>query len=129
MVSIAPMRLSAVRLFVRELEPAARFYDAVLGLPRTAGDLAWGYLVFDAGSVELVVEAVAADAPGEDQVLVGRFTGVSFEVDDVVARHACLRDQGVEFIGAPELQPWGGVLATFLDPAGNGLQLVQRPHG
>lgn len=123
------MRLSAVRLFVRELEPAARFYGAVLGLPQVAGSLAWGYLVFDAGGVTLVVEAVATDAPAEDQALVGRFTGVSFEVDDIDARHEELQASGVAFSGVPERQSWGGVLATFLDPAGNQLQLVQLPHG
>jgi catechol 2,3-dioxygenase-like lactoylglutathione lyase family enzyme len=123
------MRLSAVRLFVRDLESAAAFYGAVLSLPHVAGTVAWGYLVFDASGVELVIEAVAADAPVEDQALVGRFTGLSFEVDDIVARYSDLRGKGADFTGAPERQAWGGVLATFLDPAGNQLQLVQRPHG
>ena len=27
----------------------------------------------------------------------------------------------------PERQIWGGILATFCDPSGNQLQIVQRP--
>lgn len=34
--------------------------------------------------------------------------------------------KGVAFSGAPEPQAWGGTLATFMDPAGNRLQLVQQ---
>lgn len=46
-----------------------------------------GYCVFDAGNTQLVVESVPPDAPEEDQVLVGRFTGLSFAVAD--RRYAC----------------------------------------
>lgn len=55
----------------------------------------------------------------------GRFTGLSFHVADIAASHAALLAMGVVFSGAPERQPWGGQLATFSDPDGNGLQLVQ----
>lgn len=123
------MRLSAIRLFVRELESADHFYGSVLELPRLAGSVAGGYLVFDAGAAELVIEPVGSDASAEDQSLVGRFTGLSFEVADIRSRYLTLLARGVVFEGEPELQAWGGVLATFLDPAGNQLQIVERPRG
>ena len=120
------MRVAGVRLFVRDLHGAATFFADVLGLHRTAGDPAHGYLVFDGGGgLNLVVESVAADAPADEQMLVGRFSGVSFEVADVAAEHARMCAAGVSFDGVPELQTWGGTLATFRDPAGNQLQLVQ----
>jgi catechol 2,3-dioxygenase-like lactoylglutathione lyase family enzyme len=121
------MQLSAIRLFVRELEAAGHFYGSILGLARVAGDARSGYLVFDLGGPQLVVEAVAADAPPEDHALVGRFTGLSLAVDDVERCHGQLLARGVSFDGTPERQSWGGFLATLRDPAGNQLQIVQLP--
>jgi catechol 2,3-dioxygenase-like lactoylglutathione lyase family enzyme len=123
------MELRTARVFVNDLEAARRFYASLLGLPLKADGSAYGYCVFQAGPTELVVEAVAADAPEEERALVGRFTGLSFTVTSVAERHAHLSALGVPFTGAPERQAWGGVLATFQDPSGNELQIVQAPTG
>jgi predicted enzyme related to lactoylglutathione lyase len=121
------MQLAAARLFVRDLAPAQRFYQQVLGFTLKSGTATEGYLVFAAGTAELIVEVVAEDAPADEQALVGRFSGLSFVVTDIRARHAEWGAAGVPFCGAPEQQFWGGWLATLLDPAGNQLQLVQYP--
>lgn len=121
------MRLAAVRVFVRDLVSAQVFYQQTLGFKLKHGDAGAGYCVFDAGSADLVLESVASEAPQEEQALVGRFTGLSFVAADIRARHAALSAAGVSFSGAPEQQPWGGWLATLVDPAGNQLQLVQYP--
>lgn len=123
----SPLKLAALRVFVRDIDAARDFYAGALGLTLIADGAADGYCVFDLGGADLVVEVVPDDAPADEQALVGRFTGASFAVQDIVATHARLRAQGVDFSGAPECQPWGGVLATLNDPAGNGLQLVQYP--
>jgi aminoglycoside 6'-N-acetyltransferase I len=124
---IAPLRLQTARLFVRDLARALDFYRDRLGLSLVAGGAEAGWCVFDAGGLTLVVEPVPADAPAEDQGLVGRFTGLSFTVDDVRATHAALVARGVVFSGAPEAQGWGGVIATLRDPDGNELQIAQMP--
>jgi predicted enzyme related to lactoylglutathione lyase len=121
------MELSAARIFVRDMVAAKRFYGQVLGLPIKADGSEHGYCVFNAGGADLVVEAVADDADEEERALVGRFTGLSFEVDDIRAQHQALLALGVPFTQDPEKQFWGGVLATFQDPSGNGLQLVEMP--
>jgi catechol 2,3-dioxygenase-like lactoylglutathione lyase family enzyme len=121
------LNLSAARVFVRNLAEAQHFYGSVLSLPQQAGGVEYGFCVFASGSAQLVVEPVEPDAPEEDQVLVGRFTGLSFSVASVQDKYDELRAKGVHFTDAPELQSWGGVLATFRDPAGNELQLVQAP--
>lgn len=121
------MRLSTVRIFVHDLVAAQAFYEDTLGLPRVAGGPAFGYCVFEPGNVQLVVEPVSADAPEADRELVGRFTGLSFSVANMHATHAELTARGVKFTDPPEQQDWGGVLATFLDPSGNELQIVQMP--
>ena len=121
------MELNTARIFVRDIDHAKHFYNGKLGLPIKADGSKYGYCVFKAGSTELVVEAVAEDAPEEDKVLVGRFTGLSFTVQDAEAKHRELAARGVPFTGLPEMQLWGGILATLQDPSGNELQIVQQP--
>ncbi|CAD5374025.1 VOC domain-containing protein [Rubrivivax sp. A210] len=121
------MELQTARVFVNNLAAARHFYAELLGLPIKADGSTYGYCVFKAGSTDLVIESVAEDAPHEEKVLVGRFTGLSFTVQDVVAKHQELAARGVSFTGLPEKQRWGGILATLQDPAGNELQVVQHP--
>lgn len=98
------MKLSGARLFVRDLFAAREFYAVALGLKLKDDGLQFGYCVFDAGEIDLVVESVPTDAPAEDQALVGRFTGLSFAVADIMAEHSRLLGSGVHFTGAPEKQ-------------------------
>jgi catechol 2,3-dioxygenase-like lactoylglutathione lyase family enzyme len=121
------VNLNTARVFVRDLAAARHFYAEGLGLALRAHDAARGYCVFDAGNVELVIEAVPADAQAEDQALVGRFTGLSFRVPSVHVAHQDLAQRGVVFTAAPERQFWGGTLATFRDPDGNQFQIAQLP--
>jgi predicted enzyme related to lactoylglutathione lyase len=121
------MELNTARVFVRDIDAAKQFYSSKLGLPLNADGSQYGYCVFKAGSTELVLEVVADDAPEEDRILVGRFTGLSFTVQDIEEKHRQLVALGVPFTGAPEKQFWGGILATLQDPSGNELQIVQRP--
>ncbi len=126
-VRTSPMQLSAARIFVLELATARRFYESMLGLTVKHDGTSYGFCVFDAGGLDLVVEALPEDAPPEDRALVGRFTGLSFAVANVATEHERLSSAGVVFSGAPERQSWGGTLATMRDPAGNEIQLVQYP--
>ena len=121
------MELNTARVFVRDIDAAKQFYSSKLGLPLKADGSQYGYCVFKAGSTELVVEVLAEDAPEEDRILVGRFTGLSFTVQDCGEKHRELVALGVPFTGAPEKQFWGGILATLQDPSGNELQIVQHP--
>ena len=121
------MELNTARVFVKDIYAAKQFYSSKLGLPLKADGSQYGYCVFKAGNTELVIEVVADDAPEEDRVLVGRFTGLSFTVQSIAEKHQQLVALGVHFTGAPEKQFWGGILATLQDPSGNQLQIVQQP--
>jgi predicted enzyme related to lactoylglutathione lyase len=46
-------------------------------------------------------------------------------VDDIHATAARLQSAGVVFMRPPEQEPWGGWIATFPDPDGNVVQLLQ----
>jgi lactoylglutathione lyase len=112
--------LSAVRIFVDDLERARRFYRDVLELPERAAEPDWA--VFELDGKDIIVEAVAPDDPEQD--LVGRFLAVSFDVDDIDAAYRVLMDRGVSFAHPPEKQAWGGTLAFPRDPDGNTFTLV-----
>ena len=119
------MELNAARIFVTDLAEAKSFYETALALPLKIDGEEHGFLVFRSGGLDVIVESVSVDAPDDDRALVGRFTGLSFAVQDIQSKYTELLAKGVTFAGAPERQAWGGTLATFMDPAGNGLQLVQ----
>ena len=49
------------------------------------------------------------------------------KVRDIVAVCARLKDRGTVILREPERETWGGMVATFQDPDGNILQLLQLP--
>jgi catechol 2,3-dioxygenase-like lactoylglutathione lyase family enzyme len=122
------MDLNTVRVFVRDIVNAKRFYVEALGLKLSADGSEQGFFVLESGGVKLVVEVVPSDAPQSDLDLVGRFTGLSFDVPNADAAYRDLRSRGVTFTGEPERQLWGGTLATFEDPSGNKLQICEQPQ-
>jgi predicted enzyme related to lactoylglutathione lyase len=120
------MQLKTARVFVKDIAAAKSFYEGVLALPLKIDGERHGFCVFHSGGLDLIVESVPPEAPNDDQILVGRFTGLSFTVPDIQSKYTDLLAKGVSFSGPPEEQAWGGTLATFEDPAGNELQLVQE---
>ncbi|MDO8380777.1 VOC family protein [Phenylobacterium sp.] len=112
------MKIYGVRVWVDDMAAAKRFYGETLGLKaKWEMAVAVGY---DLG-IDLIVEL---DEGGEDS-LVGRFVGVSIQVDDIQATYEALKARGVPFLAPPEKMSWGGTLAHFKDPAGNTLTLMQ----
>ncbi len=57
--------------------------------------------------------------------LVGRHTGITLRVDDIVALCRKLADEGVRFAEPLEASPWGK-MAVVCDPDGNQIALVDR---
>jgi len=118
-------KLYAVRIFVRDWKRSLEFYKSTLGMPvRFANeDMGWAELAID--GAPLALERAQPGDP-ESHGLLGRYVGVSLQVDDVPATYAELRARGVDFVGPPEKQSWGGTLAHFRDPDGNVLTLFGR---
>ncbi len=54
---------------------------------------------------------------------------INLAVEDIGTVHARLARAGVVFTRLPEGEEWGGLVATFADPDGNTLQLLQLPDG
>ena len=116
--------IDTIRMFVFDLKKSIPFYAEVLGKDPAFQDE--DCAIFQSGTVKLMLERVQPDDVDEEE-MVGRFTGISFAVQDIRKAFAELLARKVQFDGRPEIQPWGGALAHFFDPDGNVLTLVQYP--
>jgi lactoylglutathione lyase len=109
--------LYSIAIFVTDLGRAIEFYRDKLALPVTKqGSFGAEFLE---GETHLSVHpAVHAEA----KALVGRHTGVTLYVTDLL--HYCgeLHDRNVRFITEPTQQSWG-IMAMVADPDGNVLAL------
>src|ERR1700756_1080342 len=96
------------------------FYVDVLGLkPRHRRD---DFVNFEWGKVRLTVSVHDdVDGSARDPLRIM----VNLAVDDIDAQHRRLGDAGGPCLRAPEQEPWGGWVATFTDPDGNIVQLMQ----
>jgi len=98
----------------------ARFYRDVIGLsPRSDRE---GFINFEWGNFRLTV-ARHSDVAGTARDPLR--TMVNLAVEDIQAVHDRLSAAGVAFSRPPEQEPWGGWIATFNDPDGNTVQLMQ----
>jgi len=103
-------------------EAMAHFYRDVLGLsPRTSKP---DFINFDWAGVRLSVsvhDGVRGASRDPLRIM------VNLAVDDIHALHARLTAAGVVFTRPPEVEEWGGTVATLIDPDQNLVQLFQLP--
>ena len=100
----------------------ARFYRDTLGLtPRSDKP---DFVNFDWSGVRLSV-GVHAGVRGVSREPLRVMLNLT--VADIQAAHTRLTHAGVVFSRRPEREEWGGWVATFADPDGNILQLMQLP--
>lgn len=117
-----PSGISAITLFVEDLDAAKEFYGRAFGLPIMFEDDASAVLHFRntlinllkaSAAPELIEPAVVAPADAGARI---QFT---IDVDDVDAMCADLTQRGVELLNGPMDRPWGIRTASFRDPAGH----------
>ena len=98
----------------------ARFYRDVIGLePRSDRE---GFINFEWGDFRLTVSRHSeVTGPSCDPLR----TMVNLAVADIAPVYERLLAEGVTFSRPPEREPWGGWIATFNDPDGNTVQLMQ----
>ena len=109
-----------VTLWTSDLDRMFRFYNDVLGLPlHSRHD---DFIAFELGDVRFNIGLHDhVEGPSKDAFRFMPHLGV----DDIHSEAQRLQDMGVEFIRQPEQESWGGWVATFKDPDGNILQLLQ----
>jgi catechol 2,3-dioxygenase-like lactoylglutathione lyase family enzyme len=97
-----------------------RFYAQILGLPTLSDRV--GFINFEWKGFRLTLhlhDRVRGPSTEPDRVL------LNFAVDDLVAWHERLSIAGTPCRRLPSPEPWGGLVATYSDPDGNLVQLIQ----
>lgn len=109
--------LHSIAIFVTELEPARAFYEDALGLTLVAK----GSFGFQFGEHPPFLGVHPAAHAGA-KAMVGRETGITIRVRDLVGLRAELADRGISFLTEPVQQGFG-MMAMVADPDGNVLAL------
>lgn len=117
-----PRGITAITLFVEDLEDAKRFYRDVFDVPMTfEGDTA---AVFNFGNtiINLLKETEAwglIDPATVAPCDAGARVQFTLTVEDVDAMCETLVARGVELLNGPMDRPWGIRTASFRDPGGH----------
>jgi catechol 2,3-dioxygenase-like lactoylglutathione lyase family enzyme len=117
-----PQPISAITLFVEDLDAAKAFYQNAFGLPIMYEDA--DSTVFNFGNTIInLLKTTAAHDLIEPAVVAPRESGsrlqLTITVDDVDAMCAELTARGVELLNGPIDRPWGIRTASFSDPGGH----------
>lgn len=110
-----------VVVFVRNLAVAKEFYADRLGLPLVQET----QMMLEFFPGEGAKFGVALAMHEAAMPLVGRHTGVTLTVEDIVTLCRELSTAGVKFAEPLEASPWGK-MAVVEDPDGNQIALVDR---
>ena len=108
-----------VTFYVSNLEKAAEFYEKTLGLEKKYEYPS--YVGFECGGVEIGLVPKLKEGERVNH----RSPSVEFLVDNVERFYAELKNKGVKIVKELHEEPWGGRQATFTDPDGNVLEIVQ----
>ena len=114
--------LAGVIVWTDDLERLLTFYRDVLGL--TPHSVRPDFVSFKWGNVRLGLGAhshVAGRTAEPHRIM------INLGVDDIHSECDRLKERGVVLVREPEQEHWGGWVATFADPDGNILQLLQQP--
>lgn len=117
-----PKGISAITLFVEDLDETKRFYQEVFGLPVHFEDDASAVFKFGETLVNLLQSTAAVELIEPASVAspdAGARMQLTIEVDDVDAVCAELTSRGVKLLNGPLDRPWGIRTASFRDPAGH----------
>lgn len=117
-----PGGISAITLFVEDLDATKRFYREVFGLPVTYEDDDSAVFGF-ANTLINLLRAPAAHELIEPARVAAADTGsrlqLTLTVDDVDAMCEELATRGVTLLNGPMDRPWGIRTASFRDPGGH----------
>ena len=107
------IKLHSCAIFVTDIERARIFYEEQLGLPvNKEGSFGYEFL-YDAPHVG-VHPALHPDS----MAMVGRHTGLTFDVSNLLDFCSRLGELGVKFTAEPTQQGFG-IMALVADPDGN----------
>jgi catechol 2,3-dioxygenase-like lactoylglutathione lyase family enzyme len=122
-------KVSAISLFVEDLQAAKSFYRDIFGVEVVFEDATSVCVKFDRLFVNLL-HVSAAREQVEPADVAAREAGARFQlsiwVDDVDALCALLRERGAELLTGPADRAFGMRTATFTDPDGHSWEVAQE---
>ena len=113
------MKFASTRLIAADIKALVSFYEKVTG--QTAEWLApvFAEIVTPAATLAIgSAETVALFKEGSAEPAANRSAIIEFQVDDVEAEFARLKDE-LEVVHEPKMMPWGNRAAQFRDPEGS----------
>jgi predicted enzyme related to lactoylglutathione lyase len=116
-------RLWLAMVPVSDINKALKFYNETLGLKIALDARAFNHAEVGPDEPLAKIGLSVTDKPSPEK----RRSGVVLDTDDIFALHRKLKDRGVVFTVEPTKMPWGGIVADFLDPDNNELEVVQDP--
>lgn len=120
--------ISAITLFVEDLDAAKQFYEKVFDLAVFFEDPDSAVYKFGNILVNLLKTSEAGELI-EPARVASRTSGSRFvftlEVDDVDAICTRLAERGVNLLNGPVDRPWGPRTASFMDPDGHIWEIAQ----
>ncbi|MET9930607.1 MULTISPECIES: VOC family protein [unclassified Streptomyces] len=117
-----PTGISAITLFVEDLDATKRFYREVFGLPVAFEDDNSAVFEFGDTVVNLLKTTAAPELVAPARVAradAGSRLQLTLPVDDVDAMCKELAARGVTLLNGPVDRPWGVRTASFRDPGGH----------
>ena len=116
-------RLWLTMIEVSDIDRSLKFYHEVLGLP-----IALDARTFNHAEVGPDEPMAKIGLHVSEDISEGiKRTGVVLDTDDIYLLCERLKNQGVIFTKEPTKMPWGSIVADFLDPDSNELEVVQDP--
>ncbi len=116
--------LAGVIIWTDQLERMAAFYRDVLELP--VHSVRPHFVAFELAHGARLSVGTHSEVHGPAKES-ARVT-VNLGVTDIHATYRTLVARGVTFVRPPEREHWGGWVASFRDPDGNLVQLLQPPE-
>lgn len=117
------MRLASTRLIAADIKAMVSFYEMVTGLRAEWLAPVFAEIVTPTATLAIgSVETVALWAEGSAEPGANRSAFLEFEVSDIDAEYARLKDR-VPLIHELKVMPWGNATFQFRDPEGTAVSL------
>ena len=118
------MQLSGVIIWTNNLKRLRSFYENILNLePNSIKENFISYK-WDDVRLNLGKHSLISYESSKDPYRIM----INFNVQNMDLIVSILKKNSVNFIREPEREKWGGIVATFEDPDGNIIQLLEQPR-
>jgi predicted enzyme related to lactoylglutathione lyase len=112
------MKFASTRLIAADIKALVSFYEKITGQKAEWLAPVFAEIVTPAATLAIgSAETVALFKEGSAEPAANRTAIIEFQVDDVEAEFARLKDE-LEVVHEPKMMPWGNRAAQFRDPEG-----------